>query len=566
MVRLQHGEFTSYEVPGRGTTHDYARVFCDDPKGALWEVSCEWQLIQFQNNQFTVPSDSWNLTSRAAHALACDKEGQIWVGTDSELAIRQGERFQAVWSGTNEENFHVDYLAASRGGGVWVAANGRLRKFESGRWTVDLGAYASTNHPIYDLYEDGENSLWVATLGNGLYRYDTNGKVLHLSSQNGLPTDFVRCVTEDKDGNLWAGTEGGGLCRLKQSKFQVYGVKEGLSSDQVMAVAEAQGGGLWIGTDGDGLDLWTNSTVRHYGYPDGLKNGHVWSVLQDHQGTVWAGTWDGVYEMVGGRFNGLSDGRTIGWQALAMYEDSDTNLWIGQQAFGGITRLRNGERTVIKIPGTSANLDVRALMKDRNGSLWVGTSEDGLYRMKGGGFVRFDRKDGLGSDSIWCLFVDQQGMLWVGTCRGGLSRWQNGHFITWTTKNGLINNVICQIQEDNRGNLWLGSYGGIFRVNKEELSQSALTPNREVHCVGYNLEDGLPSVECQGGFQPSGYRSSDGRLWFPTIKGLVAINPETVGRNSLPPMVVIEDVIMDGPPKVRDQARRTDPPFSFLRR
>jgi ligand-binding sensor domain-containing protein/signal transduction histidine kinase len=548
LVCLRKGQFTSYEVPSRGTTHDYARVFCDDRAGTLWQVSCEWQLIKFLKGQFTVFSDSWNLSSHAAQALTCDVEGQIWVGTDSELAVMQGGRFQPVWGRTNEENFQVAFLSPSRGGGVWVAANGRLRKFEAGHWTIDLGAYSWTNRPIYDLYEDRENRLWVATLGSGLFRYDLNGEGLHLTSQNGLPTDFVRCVTEDREGNVWVGTEGGGLCRLKQSIFQTYGVKQGLASDQVMAVAEARDGGLWISTDGDGLDHWKDGKVRHYGFNEGLRNGQVWSVIQDRHGIVWAGTWDGFYELEGGKFSGLSDGLTIGWQVLAMYEDAEGNLWLGQQAFGGITRLRNAERTVVKIPGTSANLDVRTIREDHDGNLWVGTSEDGLYRIKDGKSIHFGRKDGLGGNSIWCLYVDDQGVLWVGACRGGLSRWQNGHFITWTTKNGLINNVICQILEDDRGNLWLGSYGGVFRINKQELNQSASEPNREVHCVGYGLEDGLPSLECQGGFQPSGYRSRDGRLWFPTIKGLVVVNPERVSRNSPPPTVVIEDVIVDGTP------------------
>jgi ligand-binding sensor domain-containing protein/signal transduction histidine kinase len=548
LVCLREGQFTSYEVPGRGTTHDYARVFCDDHQGALWQVSCEWQLIRFLQGQFSVLSDGWNLSSQTARTLACDAEGQIWVGTDSELAVRQGAGFATVWGRSNEEDFQVDFLSPSRGSGVWVAANGRLRKFEAGHWTVDLGAYNWTNRPIYDLREDRENRLWVATLGGGLFRYDLHGEVLHLTSHNGLPTDFVRCVAEDREGNIWVGTEGGGLCRLKQSIFQTYGVKEGLASDQVMAVAEAQDGGLWISTDGDGLDYWKDGKIRHYGFNEGLRNGNVWSVIQDRHGIVWAGTWDGIYELDGGKFVGLSDGQTIGWQVLALYEDSKDYLWLGQQAFGGITRLRNSERTVIKIPGTSANLDVRCFKEDHDGNLWVGTSEDGLYRMKDGKFTHFDRKDGLGSDSIWCLYVDGQGVLWAGACRGGLSRLQNEHFITWTTKNGLINNVICQILEDAHGNLWLGSYGGVFRISKQELNLSASEPNREVHCVGYGLEDGLLSLECQGGFQPSGYRSRDGWLWFPTIKGLVAVNPEKVTRNSLPPTVVIEDVIEDGTP------------------
>jgi ligand-binding sensor domain-containing protein/signal transduction histidine kinase len=546
LVCLRRGQFTSYEVPGRGTTHNYARVFCDDRQGALWQVSCEWQLIKFLQGQFTVFSDSWNLSSQAARALACDVEGQIWVGTDSELAIRQDGQFQPVWGRTNEENFQVDFLSRSRGGGIWVAANGRLRKFEGRKQTMDLGAYRWTNRRIYDLCEDRENRIWVATLGGGLFRYDLKGEVLHLTSQNGLPTDNVRCVMEDREGNIWVGTEGGGLCRLKQSIFQTYGVKEGLASDQVMAVAEARDGGLWISTDGDGLDHWKDDKVSHYGFNEGLRNGNVWSVVQDRNGVVWAGTWDGLYELDDGKFSGLSDGQTIGWQVLAMYEDAAGNLWLGQQAFGGITRLRNAERTVVKIPGTSANLDVRCFAEDHDGNLWVGTSEDGLYRIKGGKFTHFGREDGLGSDSIWCLYVDEQGALWTGACRGGLSLWQNGHFINWSTRNGLINNVICQIQEDARGNLWLGSYGGVFRINKQELKQSASEPDRAVHCVGYSLEDGLPSLECQGGFQPSGYKSRDGRLWFPTIKGLVVVDPGKVSRNSLPPAVVIEDVIVDG--------------------
>jgi len=342
------------------------------------------------------------------------------------------------------------------------------------------------------------------------------------------------------------GTEGGGLCRLKPSRFQTYGVKEGLASDQVMAVCAARDGGMWVGTDGDGLDHIKDGQVRHYGLNEGLGNGHVWSVTQDRQGTVWAGTWDGIYKLEGEKFIGLSDGQTIGWQAMATYEDTDGSLWIGQQAFGGITRLHQGERSVIKIPGTSATLDVRAIVRDHAGNLWVGTSEDGLFRLKDGEFTHFSRNDGLGSDTIWCLHVDAQGVLWVGTCRGGLSRWHDGRFVTWTTKNGLINNVICQIQEDDRGDLWLGSYGGIFRIDKRELS--AAEPAERIHCVGYTLEDGLPSVECQGGFQPSSYKSPDGRLWFPTTKGLVVVDPQKIGWNSRPPAVVIEDVITDGKP------------------
>ena len=69
----------------------------------------------------------------------------------------------------------------------------------------------------------------IGPLGDGLFRYDPNGNITHLTVKDGLPTDFVRCVMEDREGNIWVGTEGGGLCRLKPAIFQTVGMREGLS-------------------------------------------------------------------------------------------------------------------------------------------------------------------------------------------------------------------------------------------------------------------------------------------------------------------------------------------------
>jgi ligand-binding sensor domain-containing protein/signal transduction histidine kinase len=546
LVRLRNGQFASFELPSRQTTHNYPRDICNDASGALWLVSCEWQLVRFGEDRFTIPSTGWGLFGTTARAVAADRTGQVWVGTENELAVGENGSFRSLWSRTNEANFQVEFMAPSLFGGVWVAANDRLRRFDAHKWADDLGAYAWTNRPIYDLFEDSRHCLWVATLGGGLFRYDVHGTALHLTTKEGLPTDSVRCVTEDREGNVWVGTEGGGLCRLKPALFQTLGVRQGLASDQVMSTCELREGGLLIGTDGGGLDCLKDGKIEHYGPDRGLRNGNVWSVIQDRHGTIWAGTWDGLYRGDKGVFNGLSDGAKIGWQVLAIYEDPQNDLWLGQQAFGALSRLHDGQWSLVNIPGASAGLDVRVIVRDRDGDLWIGTNDEGLYRLKDGKVTRFARKDGLGNDSIWSLLVDRQGALWVGTCRGGLSRWLNGRFVTWTTQQGLINDVICQILEDNCGNLWLGSYGGVFRINRSELDDAITRPDHTIHCFAYGKADGLPSIECQGGFQPSGCKTRDGRLWFPTIKGLAVADVEAVTTNRLPPPVVIEEMIVDG--------------------
>lgn len=299
--------------------------------------------------------------------------------------------------------------------------------------------------------------------------------------------------------------------------------------------------------NGSGLDHWTPDRVEHFGPRQGLLNGHVWSVVQDSSGPIWAGTWGGLFKLETNQFLKLSDGREIGGVVLAIYESRAGGLWLGQQALGALTRLRADEKTATRIPGASVSLDVRVMVEDSAGYLWIGSQDEGLYRWQNGHCVHFGKADGLGSLSIWSLRADADGTVWIGTCGGGLSRWRRGKITTWTTKHGLVNDVICQILEDDHGNLWLGSYGGVFRINRVELELSARREGGPaIHCIGYGKADGLPSIECQGGFQPSGLRSRDGRLCFPTIKGLAVVQPDQVASNSVTPLVIVEDLVADG--------------------
>jgi len=146
---------------------------------------------------------------------------------------------------------------------------------------------------------------------------------------------------------------------------------------------------------------------------------------------------------------------------------------------------------------------------------------------------------------VWSLLAEKDGTLWVGTFGGGLCRLRDGRFATISTREGLPNNVICHIADDGLGNFWISSYGGIFRVPKQELNQCADGQLKAVNCLAYGKAEGLSTLECAGGFQPAGCRTPDGRLWFPTIKGLAVIDPTGVKINPFPPPVLIEEVTVD---------------------
>jgi ligand-binding sensor domain-containing protein/signal transduction histidine kinase len=559
LMRLERGQFTAFTAPHQGTAYNYARTLCDDGQGGLWIASCENQLVRWQNDQFTVPSTNWSLTGTSVRGVADDRTGEVWVGMDGELAVWRDGVFHGVWGVKQEEGFRAEWLAASRAGGCWVVANGRIRRFHGTGWVQDLGAYGWTNRVVYSVHEDLHGQVWVATMGDGLFRYGTNGTVLRLTTRDGLPTDLIRCVTEDHEGNIWVGTEGGGLCRLKPALFQTYTRGQGLSSDQIQPVHEDEEGALWIGTNGDGLDRVKGDEVEWFGLGQGLANGHVWSVLRDRRGVVWVGTWDGLFRGERGQFVRASDNVNIGGSVTALYEDSKGTLWVGQQTLGGLACWRDGRPTSVTIPGTAANRDVRALAEDAEGALWIGTNGDGLYRFKDGQFTRFGLAQELGSETIWSLLADSDGTIWIGTAHGGLSRWHKGRMTTYTTRQGLINDVICQIFDDHQGHLWLGSHGGVFRVNKEEIERLDGAGNREVQCLSFTTADGLPSMECSGGFQPSGCQSRDGRLWFPTVKGLTVLDPANVRINPVPPPVVIEEALVGEVPEPLNRTTPTTP-------
>ncbi|MCW5557917.1 MAG: ATP-binding protein, partial [Verrucomicrobiae bacterium] len=546
VAALRDGRFEVFPIPGSGSAHNYPRVFASDPKGWLWMTTCDWQLLRLAGDAFVREDAGWNLAGRQCYSVAGSADG-VWIGTGVELAARDGENFRICWDASREPGFRVEALCPSRSGGCWVAANQRLRRFAGDRWAADFGAYTWPQRPLYDLYEDRLGRVWVATLGAGVHRCGPEG-VRSLTTRDGLPTDFVRCVREDREGNVWIGTEGGGLCRLKASAFQVVGTREGLPSEQVLSVHEDADGGLWVGTNGDGLTRLRAGQAERFGPNQGLGNGHVWSVLAGHDGVVWAGTWGGLFSRgPDGRFVTRSDDVRISGQVLGLFDDGES-LWIGQQGLGGVARIVGDQAVTPPFTGLPDAGDVRCMARTPDGALWLGTHGRGLWRCLDGTVTRLGRTDGLGADSIWALHADADGALWIGTYRGGLARWQAGRLDRVTEAHGLPDANICQILEDDLGSLWIGTYGGIWRVSRESLRHSLDGRQGAPTWFGLTKADGLPSTQCSGGFQPSGCRSRDGRLWFPTPRGLVVVDPRNVVLNPLPPPVLLEALTANDKP------------------
>ncbi|MCP5106603.1 MAG: helix-turn-helix domain-containing protein [bacterium] len=245
-------------------------------------------------------------------------------------------------------------------------------------------------------------------------------------------------------------------------------------------------------------------------------------------------------------------------------------MWIGTFG-GGLNRFKNGKFTVYdKIRGLSDDF-VLSITEDDRGNLWVGT-KDGLNRFKNGSFKTFTTRDGLSGNMIMDTYVDADGVLWIATNGGGLNRLKNGRITAFKSGIGeFSNNVIYRILEDAGSNLWMSSNQGIFSVSRRSLNRYAEGKRDTLFPYHFKEEDGLKTSVCSGGFQPAGWKTGNGKIWFPTHKGIAMIDlsrvtfrvdklpeviePETT-RSPVPSVsymvvvreqpVVIDKVLVDG--------------------
>jgi two-component sensor histidine kinase len=149
----------------------------------------------------------------------------------------------------------------------------------------------------------------------------------------------------------------------------------------------------------------------------------------------------------------------------------------------------------------------------------------------------------LAHNVINAIYEDEDRTLWIGT-RGGLNRFKDGKFTTYTTRQGLFNDDIYEIIEDDLGSFWMSCRKGIFRISKRDFDEIDRGNAKTVTCTVFGKADGLVSVQCNGVAKPAGWKARDGRLWFPTIRGVVAVEPR-IKPNDKPPPVIIEEVIAD---------------------
>ncbi len=540
LASYNHGKFQSYTT-ANGLSSDSVRAIYEDHQGAIWIGTDGGGLDKFQNGQFHVFTKTDGLADNVVFAISGDADGNLWIGTHGGLSKFAGGKFSTFGAKDGQPNDYIHSTLVSRDGTIWIGTNdGLCRLTRSGvtRYTTKDGL---VNNTIFSLYQDHAGTLWVGTGGGGLNRL-VNGKFESYTEKDGLLGKQVFAFLEDREGTLWIGTGGGGLNCLKRGSFTTFSKADGFISDMILPVYQDIDGILWMGSD-QGVMRWKNGEVTAYTTKQGLPDNLVLSITQDRQGSMWIGTRRGLARLKDGRITAFTakDGLPSDF-ILSTYTDHEGNVWVGTRA--GLSRFDGRNFFTYTTRDGLSNDYIFALYEDNSGTLWIGTGGGGLNTFKNGAFHVYTTRNGLSSDFIYSIYGDTDGTLWLATNGGGLNRLRNGKFTSYTTAHGIYDDTIFQILDDKLGHLWISSNKGVFEVNKKQLNDFADGRVATITSTVYSVADGMKSQECNGGFEPAGWRAQDGRLYFPTTGGLAVVNPSNLFKDEIPPQVVIERVLV----------------------
>jgi len=499
--------------------------------GSIW-VGLNWAgLRRFEDGRFIdYPSVTGHI--RTIHE---DRQGNVWLGGIWDGLYRLDSKGLAGYTARDGLlDPHINALWEDRTGNLWVATRRGLNRFRDGKF-VPVGIPGA----VTSLWEDRKGVLWVGRAPGSVSRV-AGGKIEPVPEIELLDND-INCLYEDREGSIWVGTSDG-LSRLRNSKFRLYTTREGLAHNKAAGIIEGDDGTIWVFSDGGGLSAIKDGKIRVFTTRDGLASSFGGSLFQSRDGSVWAGTANGLSRIRNGRITSFSTGLLAHRYVSAIYEDQE-GLVIAIAALG-LFRFEEGKLRPYLADQIGESPFIYQAYQARNGSIWL-ASGAGLITIKNDQAIFLTHEDGLLDNNVQSIGEDLEGNLWLASAKAGVACLKDGLVWTLSMKEGLYDDRVTRILPDHHGNLWMACPRGVFRVTKRQIDDYLGGRAGKVDSIAYGAADGMKSSECSYGAQTPGCRTRDGLLWFPTTRGVVAVDPAEVNFNFLPPPVAIEQLIVD---------------------
>lgn len=459
-----------------------------------------------------------------AWTMVADNDGDLWIFNDNEdngvyyfdAAKRSFRHIDQSTPGLTLNNNIVRGIVPDNNGLIWIGTDhGGVNIIDKKKQTIryveniNEDNRSLSQNSITTMYKDNTGIIWIGTFKKGLNYYHENMVKFPLYqyqaySRNSLPYNDVNRFVEDGSGNLWIGTNGGGLIYFDRGRntFTQYRHEadnpNSISGNVIVSLCIDHNRQLWVGTYFGGLDRFDGSRFIHYKNDpqdsSSLSDNSIWEVLEDSKHQLWVGT-------LGGGLNVM---------------DPVTHRF----------------RRFPQVPSKY----ISALLEDKAGNLWIGTSE-GLDVRNGqtGAFKHYSNvpsvSGSLSHNNVVCIFQDSRQRIWVGTREGlDLFNAKDNSFRTLRQEDGLPDNSILNILEANDHSLWMSTPNGL----------SNMTTNGDAYTFkNYDESDGLQGKEFN---ENAALKTSRGELIFGGGNGFNLFYPNAIALNTNVPQVVLTDL------------------------
>lgn len=301
----------------------------EDRQGTLWFGATDKGVARYDGKTLEYLTEADGLRGNTVADIAEDKNGVLWLGThhdmvkyDLDQAAKTGMDAFTTFPKTDGVpmlGWGWKNVITDRDGDIWVNTNQGIFQYDGSTFTEfkvpvntkEMGGTCATPGPVSLDLHDSQGNRWFGTDGDGAYKYDGTS-FTHYTKADGLPSNTVTSILEDKDGNLWftciqsldTRNGDGGLCRYDGKSFTKF-QEDGLIGNDIHTIYEDKSGNIWVGATGVGVYRYDDDGFTLFNEPAGINlvkgpniNG-LQSMLEDSRGRLWLGFSGGLYRLEG---------------------------------------------------------------------------------------------------------------------------------------------------------------------------------------------------------------------------------------------------------------------------
>jgi streptogramin lyase len=443
--------------------------------GYLW-IATEGGVARFDGSAFRV----WRhetapaFMSNDISAIAQDSSGALWFGTADGLVQSRGSALRRFSERDGLPSSSITSLAALPDGSLLVLTSRGLVRFD-GTTFKQLPASKGT---VLSLQAAPDGSVWLLT-SEGIQRYDrgtiTQPAFPSAASTNSAGDETVQGLQFGPGDAVW--TRSARSISVRRPGFErVLRIGSDLPGSRITALYVDRQGTGWIGTNRGlfSLQPLSNATIQTV---DPLHAESILSIMEDREGNLWIGTeTSGLHALRPRKFR--SEPSAAGEAITTGAAASDGTVWFGTRE-EGVRRIRNGAAEQ-PVPIASLTSPVILSMAAGNhGDVWVGTP-DGLDQIVGKRVNQYTSSNGLSDDFVRSVLVDSRGTVWAGT-RRGLTKIEGTTITTLTHADGLGSDSIGPLLESTvkistgirnglaSPELWVGTSAGLSHLRGTQI-------------------------------------------------------------------------------------------------